>query len=514
MMDRRSALQAAGLGTAALLSAPVAYAAARPGDVSGMPLRSRVGGHGAHGGHGGASGAGHAYPTTRPADAGTRPALEKFTLALPILPTARPVRRNSQGDLYLSRIRQVGAAVFPGHTTTAYGYFGSWVPPVIRARQGRRTLVTHYNDTRVPISVHLHGGVNREEFDGEMARPVAPGRAMTYRYDNDQPAASLWMHDHTHHTDADNVYRGMASPYLISSEAEDALGLPSGAYDIPLMLRDGDFDARGQFVFTMDDPASRSTILVNGRPWPSLHVHGRKYRFRLINASNMRFFVLALSDGSAMTQIGGDGGLLGAPAPAPVVVVTPGERADVVIDFAAYPPGTHLHLVNYAGPGPMEDVGQVMRFVVGEPVEDTSVVPATLTTLAAPRAARVTRQFTLLSSEPGVTPMTGSINGRTLAMDRVDVTVPFGSTEEWVVTNANATIPHNFHTHLAHFRVISRSERPVGPEESGDKDTVAIFPGQSVRLRLTFDTHRGVYPYHCHMLDHGAMGMAGQLRVV
>ena len=501
MISRRSVLQLTGVGATAL-SLGVAHAATAE-TTSGAPAPAM--GHG-HDGH-------MAMPTTRPADAGTRPALEKFTLPMPVLPTARPLVRSSSGDVYVSRISQLQTEIFPGHPTTVFGYFGQWIPPVIRARQGRRTVVVQQNQTGMPVSVHLHGGVTAARYDGQMKSPIDPGLSFSYLYENRQPAAALWMHDHTHMMDAEHVYKGMASPYLIGSAEEDALGLPSGAYDIPLMLRDGDFGSQGQLIYTMDDTANRSTVLVNGRPWPYLKVAARKYRFRIINASNMRFFILGLSDGSKMIQIGADDGLLAAPFEAPAVAPSPGERADVVIDFSKYKPGTQVDLLNFIGPGNMDDVGKVMRFVVGDPAPDTSRVPSTLTTMPPVPAADRTRTFTLQSSEPGQTPMTGSINGRTFDMNRIDVTVPFGSTEEWHITNANATVPHNFHCHLAHMRVLSRDDKPVGPDESGWKDTVQIFPGQTVKVRLTFNTYRGVYPFHCHMLDHGAMGMMAQLQV-
>ncbi len=457
---------------------------------------------------------GMAMPTQRPADAGSHPALAKFSLALPVLRNARPISTGGSQDVFLSSIRPVTAEVYPGFQAPVYGYFGSWVPPVIRARSGRRTVVIQRNQTKVPVSVHLHGGVNRDIFDGQMSRPIAPGGVFTYVYENRQPAAALWLHDHTHHTDAENVYLGMSSPYIISSAEEEALALPSGEFEVPLVLRDADVGSKGSFIFTMDDPEHRSTILVNGTPWPRMDVKRRKYRFRVINSSAMRFFVLGLSDGTPMTQIGSDASLLESPVTAPVVVVSPGERADLVIDFTKWASGSTVDVVNYIGPGPMEDIGQVMRFRIGADAPDTSTVPDRLTTLPAVPNATVKRTFTLASSEPGVAPMIGTINGQAFAMDRIDTTVRFGTTEEWTVTNANPTVPHNFHCHLAHLRVIDRSTGAAAPNELGLKDTVQIFPGESVRVRLTFDAYRGVYPYHCHMLDHGAMGMMAQLKVV
>jgi spore coat protein A, manganese oxidase len=504
MLTRRTMISMTGLAATTTLATPWALTRARQPDD----------GHDAHVGH---DSHGQGLPMTRPEDAGHRPAIQKFRRPLPLLPDARPLRRSSTGDVYVSQIAPVSAGIFPRFRTPAFGYFGQWIPPVIRARQGRRTTVVQHNHTRIPVTVHLHGGITAARYDGQMTRTIPPGRLQQYVYENDQPAAALWMHDHSHGTEAPNVYQGMASPYIITSDEEESLGLPSGDFEIPLMLRDADFGSRGQFVFTMDDTEHRSTIMVNGRPWPFLDVKRRKYRFRIINASNMRFFVLGLSTGSPVTVIGGDCGLIERPAPSPVVVLSPGERSDVVIDFSSFEEGSTVDLVNYMGPGPMDDVGSVMRFRVGSAVKDDSVVPDRLTTLSTLPRPTASRRFSLLSSEPGVLPMTGSINGRSFTMDdmhRVDLRIPFGTTEDWEIVNANATVPHNFHTHLAHFRVIDRDGTAVGPEESGFKDTVQVFPGQKVTLRMTFNRYRGVYPFHCHMLDHSAMGMMAQFQVV
>lgn len=452
--------------------------------------------------------------TKRPANAGTHPPMEKYSLPLPILPDAKPIWHGRHQDVYLSRVSDLTAEIYPGHRTPVHGYFGSWVPPVIRARKGKRTIVVQRNETKVPISAHLHGGVTRAIFDGQMSRPVAPDDSFTYIYENEQTESPLWLHDHSHPGAAENVYRGMSLPYLLSSDEEDALGLPSGRFEIPLLLRDADIDSEGRMLYVMDDTEHRSTVMVNGTPWPHLDVKRRRYRFRIINSSNMRFFVLGLSDGTPMTQIGGDCSLLESPINPSVVAVSPGERADVVIDFSQWKSGTTLDLINYSGPGPMEDVGKVMRFRVGGDAPDDSRVPDQLTTLPKPPKATVKRRFTLNSSEPGVRPMFGTINGHKFDMDRIDTQVQWGTTEEWTITNANKTVPHNFHCHLAHMQVIDRDGTPPRPAEQGRKDTVAIYPGKSVRVRLTFDTYRGVYPYHCHMLDHAAMGMMAQLRVM
>ncbi|MFE2988726.1 multicopper oxidase family protein [Streptomyces sp. NPDC059262] len=446
------------------------------------------------------------------ATAAGAPAVTPFAVPLPVPKVLTPYRRTSTADHYAVTMSRTSHQILPGTRTDVLTYNGTFPGPTIRARKGRTAVVRQINALDMPTSVHLHGGSNPVEHDGGMMDTIAPGRSRTYVYANDQVGATLWTHDHAHHMESEHVYRGLSGLYLLGDKAEDALGLPSGRYEVPLILRDAQFDAAGQMVYTMDDAENRTTILVNGAPWPYMKVEARKYRFRMLNSCNLRIFILCLNDGSQVTQIGSDGGLLPAPAATPVLVLSPGERADFVVDFSKYAPGTQLTLQNMLGPGPTELVGQIMRFDVGEKTPDTSRVPDVLTTLPALPKPTVERSFELRMDEPG-TGDKAYINGKTFDAGRIDTNIRWGDTEVWTVTNTSTTIPHNFHTHLVQFRILERDGQPVYPAEAGLKDTVLLFPGQTARLQLTFDTHKGVYPYHCHMIDHSAMGMMAQMKI-
>lgn len=486
----------------------------------------------------GAAGAAIAVGTTLPRG-GTRPTatahdhhrsatassplegVTRFTTPMPILPVHHPVRRSHDTDFYVSVARPARSEIVPGMLTEVLTYDGVLGGRVIHAQAGRRVVVLQRNASDRPISVHLHGGVTPSRYDGAPDDLVLPGEHKVYVYANEQPAAFLWRHDHVHpqhHHDGgaghvpghgENVYRGMASPYVIKDRDETALGLPSGKYEIPLVLRDHAIDGSGQLVYTMDDAAGRSILSVNGAAWPVLEVSARKYRFRILNASNLRFFALALSDNAPFTQIGGDVGLLPAPFRTPVVVLSPGERSDVIVDFSSIAPGTEITLRNYAA-APAAPEADVLRFVVGDPVEDESVVPSTLPAVAEPPRPTVRRTIELGTDASGQ----GFINGLVFDPGRIDTQVQFGTTEEWTIRNVDPYRIHNFHTHLAHFRVLTRNGNPVGPDEAGWKDTVQVLAGQEVVLRMTFDRHRGKYTYHCHFLDHSDMGMMANLQVV
>ncbi|KJY40761.1 bilirubin oxidase, partial [Streptomyces sp. NRRL B-1568] len=217
--------------------------------------------------------------------------------------------------------------------------------------------------------------------DGDPMDTIAPGASRTYTYPNKQTHAALWYHDHAHHMESENVYRGLSGFYLLRDQTELALPLPSGQYDIPIMLRDARIDDTGTLVYEMHDFMNRTTILANGKPWPYLQVAARKYRFRILNSTNLRFFTLHLSDNTDITQIGTDGGLLEKPLTTQTIALTPGERADIIIDFSRYKPGTQITLDNTEGPGPTELVGKILRFDITHTTPDPSTIPTTLRTL-------------------------------------------------------------------------------------------------------------------------------------
>ncbi|MEV7775636.1 multicopper oxidase domain-containing protein [Kitasatospora sp. NPDC086791] len=461
--------------------------------------------------------AAHTHPTgTDAPDPGpdTGPALApKFTTALPVPPVLSPVSTSGGTDTYAVTMLRSFARILPGHRTEVLTYNGAFPGPVIRARSGRPVIVRQTNLLDDAVSVHLHGSRVPADSDGGPMNLLGPGASRTYTYPNDQPHASLWFHDHAHHMESEHVYRGMAGTYLLTDATEAALPLPSGRYDLPIALRDARFDASGNLVYRMDDPFNRTTILANGRPWPKAEVAARRYRLRLLNSSNLRFFSLRLADGGPITQIGSDGGLLERPHTTDTIDLSPGERADVVIDFSRYPVGSSVVLTNSMPPGPAEHVGQVLRFDIVRSAHDPSSVPDRLRTLPALGAAARERTVVLKVEQAQGAEPRGLIDGKVYDPARVDAQVAFGTSEIWTVVNANTDVPHNFHLHLVQFRVLERNGQAPGPAESGLKDTVRLLPGERVRLQAVFDSYRGRYPYHCHLLDHSAMGMMAQMEI-
>jgi spore coat protein A, manganese oxidase len=437
--------------------------------------------------------------------AAVKPAVTPFSVPMPLMPQARPNARSSDTDFYSIPIQPGTADILPGLNTPVLTYGGDFLAPVIRARSGRGVRAAFRNQLEHPTNIHLHGGHTRAAHDGHPMDLIAPGATREYEYDNTQQGASLWYHDHSHHTEAEHVYRGLAGFYLVDDPAENHLGLPSGEYDVPIMLRDAQFDAKGGLV--MIDPFAPSTLLANGKPQPYFQVAARKYRFRLLNAALEYTFALTL-DGVTMTQVGSDGGLLSGPLTREKVTLTPGERVDIVVDFSRVPVGSQVVLSDDKG-------AAVLRFDVARTARDSSDLPPVLRPMPDTRSATTEREV-VLSSQISETSATGLINGKPFDPERVDFRVRRGSTEIWRIVNGDGDFGflHNLHTHLVHFRALDRDGAPPTADDAGLKDTIAIPPGKSVRVRMTFPNRLGRYMFHCHFLAHSAIGMMAQMEVV
>ncbi|WP_412543643.1 multicopper oxidase family protein [Longispora sp. K20-0274] len=424
-----------------------------------------------------------------------------FTCPLPIPSNMVPVASSPTTDYYLSSIRKANVEIIPGTRTEVLTYNGKFIGPTIRARTGRRVVITHTNNLDMGAAVHLHGGHVPSGSDGYPTDVIEPGQSRTYDYPNQQRGATLWYHDHAHHMEAEHVYRGLSGFYLLEDPAEDALNLPKGVYDIPIMIRDARIMEDGSLNY--GDFGNWNTILANGRPQPYLAVKGRKYRFRFLNGANHRHFHLTLGNGAEMTQIATDGGLLPAPLTVTELSLSAAERIEVVIDFSKYPAGTQLFLTDSLA-------GQVMRFDVTGPISDPSRVPATLRPLPALPPATNEREVVISLDATGDSWL---INGFAFDPNRVDATIQKNTTEIWRVTDASGW-DHNFHLHLVQFRILDRNGQPPAPSESGLKDTFQMAANETVRIQATFPDYLGRYAFHCHLMEHAAYGMMATMKIV
>lgn len=462
-----------------------------------------------------------------------------YQVALPMPRRIAPVRVDSTTDYYEITQQAAQLSIIPGLPTTAWTYGGTFPGPTIVSRSGRRTVVRHRNTLPQPVVVHLHGGHTPADSDGYpvdlllpasgampaeldmagmagMRRNVSTGERQ-YTYPMNQRAATLWYHDHRMGHTGLGVWRGLAGFHLVEDDESDALPLPRGERDLPLMIADRSFAADGSFQYPeatgggVTDPYMNGVlgdvILVNGAPWPVVQVDPARYRLRLLNASNARRYRLELepqpAGGGALVQIGSDGGLLARPIHHDTLEVAPAERFDVVVDFSRYRPGTRVRLVNRLGSG---GTAEVMRFdVTGRDRGDDSAIPGLLSRhVAEPssRAAVTTRTFAFRQSRGG----TWTINDLAYRPGRPLATPRLGAVEIWrFVTDFH----HPIHLHLNHFQVLSRNERKPGPYDAGWKDTVDVRPSEAVEIVTRFTDYSGAFLLHCHNLEHEDMAMMG-----
>ncbi|HLF64320.1 MAG TPA: multicopper oxidase domain-containing protein [Saprospiraceae bacterium] len=481
--------------------------------------------------------------------------LTPFLDALPLPGVAVPQSGNAGGTAHYritmtEQLQQLHTDLPP---TRVWGYNGSYPGPTIEAFRDSLVTVQWVNDLRdvetdalrtshalyidtclhgpdmtgtVPVTVvHLHGGKVSPGSDGYPEATFPPGDSSgIYQYPNIQPAGTLWYHDHALGITRLNVMMGLAGFYLIRDSNELSLDLPSGEYEIPLAIQDRSFDADGslQYPETWDEHFFGNTILVNGKVWPYLYVKQGKYRFRVLNGSNSRAYTLHLSNGAPFIQIGTELGLLDIAAVLDSLTLLPGERYDLVIDFSSFAPGTEIILTNSA-PAPFPGfpgVGvmpNVMKFIVQGIPGYTDALPDTLNEIEEllEQNSDQERLFELMTMTTppcaGHTHNMWTING--MQWDDITEFPVYGSTEIWTWHNQSG-ISHPMHMHLVAMQVLDRQAinestgEPEGPllapneSERGWKDTAHSPPGFRTRVIARFDGFTGLYPYHCHILEH------------
>jgi FtsP/CotA-like multicopper oxidase with cupredoxin domain len=281
----------------------------------------------------------------------------------------------------------------------------------------------------------------------------------------------------------------------------DPQTLPSGAFDLPLAIADRQFDINNQIPYVFDpNGVTGDKFLVNGVYQPYLEVGDRKYRFRVLNASNARIYLLELSNGDSFIQIGTESGLLPAPVTRSSMPIGPAERLDVVVDFAGKL-GQTLYLTDTL------TGTQLLQFRVTQQVIDDSTIPATLRPLPDIGEPTVTRNWSFDQTAGHWT-----INGLVFDSNRIDARPVLGTTEKWVFTNPTGEV-HMVHIHDVSQQCVSRDGGPCYPYETM-KETWFLFPGEVLELKLKFTDHIGMYMLHCHILEHEDDGMMTQFEVV
>ena len=382
-------------------------------------------------------------------------------------------------------------------------------------------------------STHLHGSASLPQYDGYADDVTYPQEYKDYWYPNHQDARTLWYHDHAVHNTAKNAYGGLAAQYHLHDIVHER-DLPRGAYDVGLTIWDAMFAADGKLAY-YDHQFSGlwgDVVLVNGQPWPYMEVTRRVYRFRVLNASIARSLRLHLSDDSEFAIVGTDGGLMPAPAYVREYRHAGAERYELLIDFARYPAGSVVNLLNRSNRNnhDYDHTGKIMQFrvvatapanLVGNTM--TPRLPTHEIMSIPPNEATRMRRFEL--DHDDVTNIF-QINNRT--WDDViqsgytetltgGIVPKAGEVEVWEWANNSGGWFHPLHMHLVDFKILSRNGQAAHPWENGPKDVVYIGEDETVRLLVKFNTapgsKGGKYMVHCHNLPHEDHDMMAQFAV-
>lgn len=422
-----------------------------------------------------------------------------------------------------------------------WGFNGSSPGPLIETRSGEGVVVEWLNrlparhllpidhtlhgaDGNVPdvrSVIHLHGGRTPPASDGYPEDWYIPGKSATYHYPCRQDATTLFYHDHTMGINRLNIYAGLQGLFLIRDAVEDSLNLPSGRYELPLILCDRYIRKDGQLHYPVSPTPNKpwlpevfgNLVMVNGKIMPYREVEPGKYRLRILNGSNGRFYRLTFGESIEFHVIGSDQGLLKAPVPLTRLELSPGERADLILDFSQCA-GQNIELTS--------DSLRIMQFRVSKPpVNDPSVLPKTLRNInRIPESAAIrTRRLTLDEH----------LNLADQSMDMMLNNTPWdapitekpvlGTTEIWEIINLTEDT-HPIHLHLVRFQLLDRrridsaaylDDKSVvymgdavqpPPHEAGWKDTIQVPPGTLTRIVVPFHDYAGRYVWHCHVLEH------------
>ncbi len=404
--------------------------------------------------------------------------------------------------------------------------------PSFRINKGDAVNILLQNNLSEHTNIHWHGLKVPALMDGHPDQLANAGSTFRYQFTVNQRAGLSWYHPHPHEKTGRQVSQGLAGVFIINDVEEAALNLPSGLYELSLVIQDKRITSNGiTYNPSMEEVMAGymgESVLVNGVFAPYTEVATRYYRLRILNGSNARAYNLALSNNADMIIIGNDGGLLKNPVTVKNIMIAPGERLDVLVNFAGLSIGTEVYLQSKefgnAGNAQGKQGFKIMKFKVAVTAADTFTVPANLSAIPViPASSAVkTRTFEISNAmEHHGVPMNNGmqmrhrINGKLYDSNRIDETVAANTNEIWVFDNSKGDEPHPMHLHGVFFQVLQRNggRGNLIASETGWKDTVLVMPGETVKVIIPFENNTGKFVFHCHNLEHEDDGMMLQYQL-
>ncbi len=435
--------------------------------------------------------------------------------------------------------------------------------PILRIESGARFTASLQNELAEPTIIHWHGLHTPAAMDGHPSTTIAPGARYDYDFTVRNRGGTYWYHTHAHELTAKQAYNGLASFFMVEDDDQRALAkaldLRLGETDLPLVIQDKQFDAKGALHYKPNGQESMmgwlgDVVLANLTPNAMHTVTRRVYRLRLLNGSNARIYRLAFVAGNKQLEfsvIGTDGGLIERPESVNEAFLAPGERLDVLFDAGQAQPGANVFLKSLAfdamenegdtgDAGSMKGMGgmgvsssllamgaefNILKLSVATSERTPMKIPAVLSQIkpiSEQSAASRNIDLSLLG-------MRFLINGLSFKMDQIAFDVKRSAVEVWSIRNPAKGMPHPMHMHGFSFQVLERlnSPRQVSRlarfgkgrtvSDLGWKDTILVWPGETVRIAIDFAhdfSGNQTYVFHCHNLEHEDAGMMVNFRVL
>ena len=458
-----------------------------------------------------------------------------------------PELMESESDAPLELTMGAGEwEILPGVRTSTIGFNGPYLGPTVRLRDGQNVPIIYRNNLSEAVAVHGHGLHVPGELDGGPQREIEPGGSWCLELPVRQQACTSWFHPHTHGRTGPQVYHGLAAFIIIDDENSTSLPLPNtyGVDDLPIVVQDRTLDGHGRLVYSGDDAEDGfmgDRVTVNGITDATRAVPAGLVRFRLLNGSNARYYRFRFSDNRVFQKIATEGGFLNEPVPIREIVMLPGERNEIVVDFFDGQPAMLVSgpaLSSAAGnrrngnrgrrrndwePGRLTESFELLELTVDPTLPAfRGRLPRQLNSISRPipQSDWPVRRFEMFmpdndrrrGAQRTNVSMAMGINGRAMDMQVINERVTRHQWERWAVRSLDGN--HPFHVHGCSFLLLSQEGRPVSDEDAGWKDTVRVDDRAEFLVRFEHPaTDSYPYMYHCHILEHEDRGMMGQFTV-